>query len=476
VTDTDVLRILAALVVLLTCVTLAERVCVRLRQPPVIGDIVAGLLLGPSLLGLFAPAVGEWLFPRTGPVASALSLVYQLGLLLIMFLTGTQMRRGRSRGDTPTVAVVTVAGMLVPFLAGLGLAAWVPPARLIGPAGDPVALTLVVAVAVAITSIPVISRIMHDLGLLRTRLARIVLSVAIAEDIVLNVVLAVALGLVSAKSADGSGLASLLGVETSNASIAYHAVVPVVFFAGAVLLATLGSWWRRRRAAPAGSAGVGAVGAGPHSVTSLLVLLLGLSGLCVFLGIAPMFGAFVAGLFAGARLAPDTDPPAGAPTPVATVGAFASAFFIPLYFAAVGLRLDLAHALDLPLTVLFVGVACVVKAGSVYVAARCTGNRPAMAVDLAVALNARGGPGIVLASLAYDAGIVNATFFTTLVLTAVLTSLIAGSWLERTAHRHLAPMPSGPATRPDADPAESVTTRTKSPWPRHEGEAQCPGD
>jgi Kef-type K+ transport system membrane component KefB len=106
------------------------------------------------------------------------------------------------------------------------------------------------------------------------------------------------------------------------------------------------------------------------------------------------------------------------------------AVFIPIYFAIVGLKLDLVKGFSLTMLLLFLAGSCLIKVLSVSFGARLAGFRGLDVVNLALATNARGGPGIVLASVAYDAGIINATFYTTLVIVAVLTSQIAGAWLE----------------------------------------------
>jgi len=107
-------------------------------------------------------------------------------------------------------------------------------------------------------------------------------------------------------------------------------------------------------------------------------------------------------------------------------------FFIPAYFAIVGLQLDLIGGFDLVFFLGFLAFACIAKAVSVFAAARLAGESPSSAVNLAVALNARGGPGIVLASTAYAADIVDQRFYACLVMLSVVTSLMAGTWLERT--------------------------------------------
>ncbi|HET8641150.1 MAG TPA: cation:proton antiporter [Pseudonocardiaceae bacterium] len=415
--DLELARILLALIALLVAAHFVGALFVRLRQPAVIGEILGGVLLGPTVFGALAPDAQRWLFPGEGAAHAGLTLIYQLGLLLLMYLAGTQMRSTAGRHATRTVTVVSVVGMVVPFGIGLVAAGVVDDRPLVGPAGHHLALVLVIAIALAITSIPVISRIMLDLGILGTPFAGIVLSVAVLEDIVLNVVLAIALGLVHREQAGGFGLAAWLGLHSPAATIAYHAVLPVLLFAGAALAArVIGD----RPRGPVDSAG---------TVTRGLTLVLAAAALCAVLGVVPIFGAFVVGLLARRD-------EVGAETRAThVVREFSLAFPIPVYFALIGLRLDLLYNLAVTLTLAFIVFACVVKAGSVYAGARLSRLPPADSAHLAVALNARGGPGIVLAGVAHDAGIISDAFFTTLVLTAVVTSLLAGAWLERAVAR-----------------------------------------
>jgi Kef-type K+ transport system membrane component KefB len=117
------------------------------------------------------------------------------------------------------------------------------------------------------------------------------------------------------------------------------------------------------------------------------------------------------------------------------IGKVSFAFFIPIYFAVVGLKLDLLRGVSLWMILIFIAGTCIVKVLSVSLAARLAGFRGLDLVNLAVTANARGGPGIVLASVAYDAGIISSQFYTTLVVAAVLTSQMAGAWLEYVLHK-----------------------------------------
>jgi Kef-type K+ transport system membrane component KefB len=156
-----------------------------------------------------------------------------------------------------------------------------------------------------------------------------------------------------------------------------------------------------------------------------LVILFGMSTLAVWLGVVPLFGAFVAGLVVSSSSG------IGAARARESIRNFSFALFIPVYFAIVGLRLDLLKEFDLLFFVPFFAFACVVKALSVYLGGRLGGETRDAARNLAIALNARGGPGIVLASVALDARIVSPAFYSSLVMLAVLTSLVAGAWLGR---------------------------------------------
>ena len=199
-------QMLTALAVLLVAVNVLGHVFVRMRQPRVIGEFVAGLLLGPTLLSRLFPEPLAWIFPDSGPVAAILGAVYQLGLLLLMYCSGAEIRSLFDRGERRTIVGIILGGILVPFLLGLLLVSLIDAGTLRGPNADPESFALVFGIAIAITSIPVISRILFDLGVIRTSFSRIVLGAAVAEDVVLYVALAVALGLAESNQSSPFGL------------------------------------------------------------------------------------------------------------------------------------------------------------------------------------------------------------------------------------------------------------------------------
>jgi Kef-type K+ transport system membrane component KefB len=407
---------LLALALLLIAAHACGYLFARFRQPPVIGEILGGLLLGPTIFGALLPDLQAQVFPASGSSASVLGAIYQLGLLLLMFAAGAELRSVFHRGERKTASLITVTGTVLPFAVGLAALQFVDLSAFHGPAGNSTSFLLVFAIAIAVTSIPVISRIMLDLGILETAFGRIVLTAAVIEDVALYVVLAVAVGLVHRQGED-FGIAALIGMEpASSLSMSYHVLATLAFFG---LFLWLGPKVFRR------------VLHSPYNVLQRrspiafqLVFMLALTGMCLFAGITPLFGAFVAGMVVGVT-GKDQDQARE------SIKRFAFAFFVPVYFAMVGLRLDLIHDFNPLYFLAFLAFACAVKSVSVYAGGRLAGQTPFGAGNLAVAMNARGGPGIVLASVAFDASIIGEQFYVMLVMLAVVTSLFAGSWLER---------------------------------------------
>ncbi|HEV2778238.1 MAG TPA: cation:proton antiporter [Actinophytocola sp.] len=438
-TNGELLHLFTALATLLVTVHLVGALSVRLRQPRVAGELVGGLLLGPTVLGAVAPRLQETLFPGSGPVGDTLSAVQGIGLLMLMFFAGAEVRRLLPRDDRRVVTWIVLAGLLIPFAVGLLVVRLLGAGALLGPADSVPALTLVTASAIAVTSIPVISRIMIDLGIIHTSFAAIVLSTAVAEDVVLYVVIAVALGLAQVPGHAATGLPDLLGVTSTGWLSAYYVLTTLTLFA--VVLAVAPTVGRRfaRRLLPK-------VGTPIGSTITCVLLTLGCGAGAAVLGVQPMFGAFLAGV-----LLAHVDTESGVSL---TDGcrSFSFAFFLPVYFGAVGLGLDLSRNLLLGFTCALLAIACLVKVSSVYLGARLGGERGGPALNLAIALNARGGPGIALAGLALSSGIVNEQLYTSMIMLAVCTSLMAGAWLRMVVDR-------GHPLRRAAEPHEPTARR-----------------
>jgi Kef-type K+ transport system membrane component KefB len=396
---------LVALFVLLGAAHLVGYFFERLHQPKVIGEILAGILIGPSVLGHFSVASLSALFQVSTnsklPSNELLGFVYWLGLLLLMFASGSETQRLFSRHEQRQVAWLAAAGTGLPFLLVMLASPWLPLERVMGTANQHTALLLVIGIAVAVTSIPVISRIFFDLKILHTRFARLVLGVAVIEDTLLWTALAIATALATSATFPES-------------EIVKHIAASVGFFAaGMTIVPSLFQRFSRAK---------WNVMASSSPVGYIILVLFTYCAVAARFNVSLVFAAFLAGFAIPSDLYFKQS--------LESLKRFSFGVFVPVYFAIVGFKLDLGKSFSLEVLAVFLLGACLVKVVCVAAGARLAGFRKLDIVNLAIATNARGGPGIVLASVAFDNGIVNSLGYTTLVLLAVLTSQAAGAWLE----------------------------------------------
>lgn len=397
------------LALLLASAHLLGHLFVRMRQPRVIGEILAGIILGPFVLGKL-PFYTHLLQLNTAaaPKKAALDLLYQLGLLLLMFVSGAETKALFQRHERKQIVWLAAVGTALPFFVMLGLASALPLGWFMGIKSNRTSLLLIMSIAVAVTSIPVISRIFFDLKILHTRFARLVLGVAVLEDVVLWAVLAVATAL-----ADSAGL--------PEKKIAIHISLTLLYFGAGLTLAP--------RAVKRISKSRFNVLANSSPVAFTLLIAFSYIAVAGLMDVNLVFAAFLAGFAISRKRLGEA---------LETISRFSFALFIPAYFALVGYSLVFGKAFSLTMLLIFLTGACVLKLLSVALGARLAGFRGLDLINLAVATNARGGPGIVLASVAYESGIISAAFYTTLVLIAVLTSQAAGAWLEFVLRREWA--------------------------------------
>ena len=389
----------------------------RFRQPRLVGEIVAGILLGPFVLQNVAPDAWTYLFdnPALGAEKTKIILgfVYWLGVLLLMFISGSQVRRLLSKENRRETAWILGIGTPLPFLLvmGLGIGGLIPLEPLIGAEGVAMAALLVLASAVAVTSIPVISRIFNDLGILHTRFASLILGSAVLEDIALWGVLAIATALTKQDSLKEQGL---VGSTAQHLAVTFAFMAIAIFIMPSVLRVLRRSRWNILLRA--------------SRLAYAVIVLFAYVGLAAYFEVNLVFSAFLAGFgLAGGIAGGEREHFHDA---LDSISKFSYGIFIPVYFALVGNRLTFGRDFSFPLLVAFLLGSTVLALISVGLAAKLAGFKRLDIFNLAITTNARGGPGIVLASVAFDAGIISAAFYTTLVLTAIITSQMAQLWLN----------------------------------------------
>src|SRR2546421_10022292 len=369
--DVEVTRLLVAIVGLLGLAHFMGSVFGRLRMPRVIGEIAGGLVLGPTLLGAIAPGAYTWAFPAFPEEGKLLAMASEFGVVLLMFMSGMEIKARFAREDRKVAFPLLAGAPLLPFLLGVAAPRVFNFKPYMGAHGNISSLTIIIGIAVAITSIPVISKIFLDLGIMNTRFARICLTVATVEDIALWGLLAVAISL--SKSA-----------HPSVSELIRTPIVTVAFFALAMVV--LPRLLNGLRHTPARNV------VENRPVRFALLACFAMVAISDLLGVKDIFGALLAGM-AICRL------PNEVVDVVRTkVKAFALVFFTPVYFAIVGLKLDLLKHFDLGFFLGFFLFCTVVKTLATAVAGRLSTGDWLSTANLAAALHARGGPVLGLGS------------------------------------------------------------------------------
>lgn len=393
--------LLAQIAIILIVARLVRTLFVRFHQPAVIGEMVAGLLLGPSLFGWFFPGVFNRVFPVASlPNLHALSLV---GLVLFMFIIGLRLRTESVHGMRRTAVVTGAISILVPFL--LGAAAATVVHQRLAPAGiNTVSFALFMGTAMSITAFPVLARILLERNLFNTVVGRLAIACAAFNDVAGWLIL--------------SAVVTLVRAEHSG-TIITSVLLPVGYLA--VML------WIVRPALGWLAANKGRdFGADAEDLSTAMVVML-LSALATeWLGIHALFGAFFAGLMMPRSSVFEQ-------TCNDRVLPLTQALLLPLFFAFTGLRTEV-NLLTSPAlwrdAAMFLAVAVVGKGVASALAARLTGMAWREASILGILLNTRGLIELVILNIGLDLGILSPVVFTMMVLMALITTIMTSPLLS----------------------------------------------
>ncbi len=371
----------------------------RLRLQALFGELVAGILLGPTLLGAVAPAAERRLFPSAGPVHVASAAIVALGMLLFLFSAGLEVDLGHVAPRLRAITWTSACGIAVPMATGAASVWLFPGLWGAGDGGRAGLLALTVGTALSISALPVIARILTDLDLLADELGVVVMSAATLDDLVGWALFAVILG-------DLEGVASDAGspVTTVARALAFVAVTVAV---GRLVGRPALAWLRLRLPWPTGFL----------AATAVVVLLA--ASAAELIGLHAIFGAFFAGVALARRDESGNEAHA-------TIQRFVLGFFAPLYFVSLGLQAHFSRDFDVRLVALVTVVACAGKLGGAWVGGRLGGLPTRSAVAVAFGLNARGAMEMVIASVALHAGLIEPRVFVALIVMALMTSLISG--------------------------------------------------
>ncbi|MDD2769069.1 MAG: cation:proton antiporter [Methylococcus sp.] len=409
-TETMLFFTLLQLAVIVLIGRLGGALASRCGQSPVVGEIVGGILLGPSLFGALSPEVFQFVFRSAPP--EPLTILSQLGLILLMFQIGLEfdfshLKENRNRRAVRNVAA---AGLLLPFLIGLGFGYQTAP--LLSPEAERIASSLFIATAFSITALPILGRIMIEFGMTDHKLGVIAISVAAINDVVGWLLLALVTTLAVAEYSHAE-FALKVGLVAMFVVLSWFVVRPVM------------KWLVRRfQKAEAGLSG---------NLLGVLLAGIFLAGMCTYkLGIFAIFGGFMMGVVLH-------DEPKLREAWKERVGQFVTVFFLPIFFTLTGLRTEIGGLDSLQLwgwCALIVFLATLGKFGGAYLAARLSGLSRAESGILGILMNTRALMELVVLNVGYDLGVISRNVFTMLVLMAIVSTVLTTpglrAWLPKT--------------------------------------------
>jgi Kef-type K+ transport system membrane component KefB/nucleotide-binding universal stress UspA family protein len=402
-----VFLVLVQLALLLLVARAGAELGKRLGLPAVVGELAAGLLLGPSVLGHFLPGVSATLFPPEAAQFHLLEILGTLGMVLLLLLTGleTDLRLLRNLGRAAFIA--SLMGMVLPFLTGYGLGLFMPVEYLAQP-DRRLLFAAFLATAMAISAMPVIAKILMDLDLTKRNIGVVILSAGVVDDTVGWIILSVIAGVASRGEIHVGRILTTLGLTVAFLGLAGLVLYPVARRILAVVI-------RRARTADA-------------DLVVLLVVTLLCGAATEWIGIHAVFGAFVAGVLF--RQVPELKTEA-----VRKLESFVFPVLAPIFFGTVGLKVDLTQLGSGHMLLVVLAIACLGKLVGCTLGSIWGGLRFWEGLSIAVAMNARGAMELVVATIGLSLGILNQQMFSIIVVVAIVTSLLAPIGLRLTMRK-----------------------------------------
>ncbi|MFI3135834.1 MAG: cation:proton antiporter [Methylococcaceae bacterium] len=374
----------------------------KLGQPVVLGELIGGILLGPTLLGSICPDIYAALFPVDKVITSSIDALLKVGMLFFMFAAGLEVNLAHFRQSKWLITSTSLMGGVLPFALGFGGVFLLP--TLWGETDRPLLLALFMGTALSISALPVIARILMEMNLLGSRIGMTIMTSAMINDLIGWVLFAFILRNLGRADMNGNIFA------TFGLVLAYTALILAV---GRWLVRPIMNSARLFQNWPGGLL----------TFVSVLIVLAAVGAEQV--GIHAIFGAFLAGMALSQGHAPEQKK-----TINSMIQPFALNFFAPLYFVSVGLKANFSSQFDGTLCLLIFLMACFGKMIGAGIGARLGGMCWRDALAVGVGLNARGAIEIILASIALEYHLIDQRIFIALVLMAFLTTLLSSGLLK----------------------------------------------
>jgi Kef-type K+ transport system membrane component KefB len=397
----DVLVLVVQIAVLLFTARALGEVAQRLGQPSVVGEILAGIVLGPSFLSSLVPAIGEWIVPQTAVQGYLLEVISLIGAMFLLLITGLETDLSLIRHHARTAIGVSFGGITFTFFSGFLLGQFLPD-FLLADENERLVFALFLATAMSISAIPVIAKVLMDLNLMRRDIGQTIIAAGMSDDTIGWILLSIVAGLAS-----GTGVSAGSVLQTVGSVLAFM-----------VLSFTLGRWFVKKA--------LDFVQDGVISRDRLLTLVVVLTftwgAITQALNLEAVLGAFVMGILFGQM-------PRLPVTVHHKLESLALGVFSPVFFAVAGLKVNILNLLDPQLILIALLVIVVATGGKVigtYTGARLIGRRDHWtSLSFGAGLNARGAMEIIIATIGLNLGILAQDMFSIIVVMAMTTSLMA---------------------------------------------------
>jgi len=396
----ELLLLLVQFALLLVVARALGQVAVKMGLPSVVGELLAGFVLGPSLLGNIAPGLFDHVFPQVPEQVHLLEVISWLGVIMLLILTGLETDVGLIARKGKGAAAISLGGIAVPFATGVGLGMLLPGDFLAAP-DKRLVFALFLGTAMSISAIPVIAKVLMEMNIIRRDIGQITLAAGMIDDTIGWILLSVVAGLASS---------GRISPGTAGRSVVSVIVVLVVSY-------TLGrravSWLIRTLD--------NAVGGDMVKITALMALALAFGSVTQALHLEAVLGAFIAGILVGQVKRFDE-------RLRHTFEQVALGVFAPVFFAASGLRVDLgklAKPKVLGVGLIVLAIAILGKFVGAYIGARATKLGHWEALSLGAGMNARGAMEIIVATIGLTRGILTPEMYSIILMVAIVTSLMA---------------------------------------------------
>jgi Kef-type K+ transport system membrane component KefB/mannitol/fructose-specific phosphotransferase system IIA component (Ntr-type) len=367
----------------------------KIKQPAVIGEIIAGIILGPTVLGNLFPEIYTFLFNQSSTVNIAIDVIVMFAVVMLLLISGLEVNLGLIISQGKAASSVGTLGVIIPFIVGFIAAYLFPHTMGISKSAPLLVFALFIGTALSISALPVIAKTLIDLNLFRTKVGLVIIAAAMFNDLIGWLIFSLILGMMG-RSGHGMDF-----VVTLVLLISFTFVILIIgrrVFDKSI-------FWLQEKLSP------------PGAVLNF-IFIMGFLGAAFseFIGIHPIFGAFIMGIAIGdsVHLKEQTKE---------TVFHFVNSIFAPLFFVSIGLRVDFINNFNLPLVLIILVLAFVGKILGSSFGAYLSGMKKDDSLAVGIGMNSRGAMEIILGLLALQFGIIHETVFVALVVMALITSI-----------------------------------------------------